>query len=67
MKMLKVKWFGHSMWKISNGIVSVITDPFTDIGYLTPTTETTDIILSSHDHFDHNNFNAHRTITLNYA
>jgi len=54
--MLKVKWFGHSMWKISNRIVSVITDPFTDIGFPMPTTETADMILSSHDHFDHNNF-----------
>jgi len=54
--MLKIKWFGHSMWKISNGIVTVIIDPFTDIGYRMPTTETADIILSSHDHFDHNNF-----------
>ncbi len=54
--MLRIKWFGHSMWKITNGVVSVITDPFTDIGYPMPTTETADIILSSHDHFDHNNF-----------
>jgi len=44
------------MWKISNDNVSIITDPFADIGYKMPTTETADIILSSHDHFDHNNF-----------
>ncbi|MCK5052370.1 MAG: MBL fold metallo-hydrolase [Candidatus Cloacimonetes bacterium] len=54
--MIRLKWFGHSMWKISNDNVSIITDPFTDIGYKMPTTETADIILSSHDHFDHNNF-----------
>ena len=54
--MLKIKWFGHDMWKISSENVSVITDPFTDIGYQMPQNETADIVLSSHDHFDHNNF-----------
>lgn len=44
------------MWKIWNDEVSIITDPFTDIGYKIPLNETCDIILSSHDHFDHNNF-----------
>jgi len=44
------------MWKIWNDKVSIITDPFTDIGYKMPVNETADIILSSHDHFDHNNF-----------
>ena len=53
--MLNIKWFGHSMWKIWNEKVSIITDPFTDIGYPMPENETADIILSSHDHFDHNN------------
>lgn len=28
------------MWKITNGIVTIITDPFTDIDYSMPTTET---------------------------
>ncbi|MCF7794505.1 MAG: MBL fold metallo-hydrolase [Candidatus Cloacimonetes bacterium] len=54
--MINIKWFGHSMWKIWNDKVSVITDPFTDIGYPLPKNETADIVLSSHDHFDHNNF-----------
>lgn len=54
--MIKIKWFGHSMWKIWNGKVSLIIDPFTDIGYPLPQNETADIVLSSHDHFDHNNF-----------
>lgn len=54
--MIRLKWFGHSMWKISTSDISIITDPFTDIGYTMPTAETADIILSSHDHFDHNNF-----------
>ncbi len=54
--MINIKWFGHSMWKIWNENVSIITDPFTDIGYPLPKNETADIVLSSHDHFDHNNF-----------
>ncbi len=54
--MLKIKWFGHSMWKIWDEHVSIITDPFTDIGYPLPENEKADIVLSSHDHFDHNNF-----------
>lgn len=54
--MINVKWFGHSMWKISNNDIAIIIDPFTDIGYAMPTAETADIILSSHDHFDHNNY-----------
>ena len=53
--MIKIKWFGHDMWKISNENISVITDPFTDIGYKLPQNETADVVLSSHDHFDHNN------------
>ena len=54
--MLNIKWFGHSMWKIWNDEISIITDPFTDIGYKMPENETADILLSSHDHFDHNNY-----------
>ncbi len=43
------------MWKIWNDDVTIITDPFADIGYRVPKDETADIVLSSHDHFDHNN------------
>jgi len=53
--MLKVKWFGHSMWKIWNEDTTVVTDPFTDIGYKVPSEEKADIVMSSHAHFDHNN------------
>ena len=54
--MINIQWFGHSMWKIWNNEVSIIIDPFEDIGYPIPENITADIILSSHDHFDHNNF-----------
>ena len=43
------------MWKIWNDDTSIIIDPFTDIGYPMPENETADIVLCSHDHFDHNN------------
>ena len=53
--MIKIKWFGHSMWKISNDKISIITDPFNFIGYKLPVSETADIVLISHAHSDHNN------------
>ncbi len=52
----RIQWFGHSMWKVTSNEVSIITDPFEDIGYPMPENETADIVLSSHGHFDHNNF-----------
>ncbi|MCF7858772.1 MAG: MBL fold metallo-hydrolase [Candidatus Cloacimonetes bacterium] len=54
--MVQIRWFGHSMWKITGEDIKIITDPFADIGYNMPTNERADIILSSHDHYDHNNF-----------
>lgn len=54
--MVNIRWFGHSMWKIWTDDVSIITDPFADIGYPLPQNESADIVLISHDHFDHNNY-----------
>jgi len=54
--MLKFKWFGHSMWEISTASVSIIVDPFTDIGYPMPKNLVANIVISSHEHYDHNNF-----------
>ena len=56
---MKIKWLGHSSFKITldNGR-TIITDPFDDsVGYPMPG-ESADIVLSSHDHFDHNCFSA---------
>ncbi len=53
--MLKIKWFGHSMWKISNDIVDIVIDPFDNIGYPLPNDLTTEILICSHQHHDHNN------------
>ena len=54
--MIRVQWFGHSMWKIWTDDVSIVIDPFEDIGYPMPTNLTADIVTSSHAHYDHNNF-----------
>ncbi|MDD4155872.1 MAG: MBL fold metallo-hydrolase [Candidatus Cloacimonetes bacterium] len=54
--MVRFKWFGHSMWSIETEEKRIIIDPFSDIGYKLPTNLTADIVISSHDHHDHNNF-----------
>lgn len=54
--MIRIRWFGHSMWKISSENVSIIIDPFEDIGYELPNNLQCDFVLSSHNHHDHNNF-----------
>lgn len=52
---MRIKWLGHSCFKISskNGI-RIVTDPFDDnLGYRIPSVET-DIVTVSHGHYDHN-------------
>jgi len=52
---MRIKWLGHSCFKISskNG-VRIVTDPFDDnLGYRIPSVET-DIVTVSHGHYDHN-------------
>ncbi|HOQ00642.1 MAG TPA: MBL fold metallo-hydrolase [Acetivibrio clariflavus] len=55
---MKIKWFGHSCFLItSDKGVKIVTDPFDDtVGYKIPEIET-DIVSTSHDHYDHNNVN----------
>ncbi|MBS3777960.1 MAG: MBL fold metallo-hydrolase [Candidatus Thermoplasmatota archaeon] len=52
--MLKIRWHGHSCFEISNKYTT-LTDPHDgkSIGIPTPVV-TADIVLVSHDHFDHN-------------
>jgi L-ascorbate metabolism protein UlaG (beta-lactamase superfamily) len=45
---LKISWLGHDSFKIRNG-KTVIIDPFK----IRPTTDKADILLISHEHFDH--------------
>ena len=54
--MFNIKWFGHAMWQITTDKLSIILDPFSDIGYPVPKDLTPDIVISSHEHFDHSNF-----------
>ena len=53
--MIKLRWFGHSFWKITTDKLTIVIDPFTDIGYNMDIDVSADVLLSSHDHFDHNN------------
>jgi L-ascorbate metabolism protein UlaG (beta-lactamase superfamily) len=52
--MLKIRWHGHSCFEITND-VTIVTDPHDgkSIGIHAPSI-TGDIILVSHDHYDHN-------------
>ena len=52
---MKIKWLGHSCFKIKSGSgVRIVTDPFDDnVGYKLPAVET-DIVTISHGHYDHN-------------
>jgi len=52
--MLKIRWHGHSCFEITNKS-TIVTDPHDgkSIGIPTPTV-LADIILVSHDHYDHN-------------
>ncbi len=53
MEKVKIQWFGHAFFLISNG-VKIAIDPFKDLeGYPNPQVSA-EILLMSHDHFDHN-------------
>lgn len=56
---MKIKWLGHSCFKItSSDSIVIVTDPFDkSVGYPLPEVEA-DIVTSSHSHFDHNYFKA---------
>lgn len=52
---MKIEWFGHSCFKITDiRGVEIVTDPFDEkVGYKVPYTKA-DIVTVSHGHFDHN-------------
>lgn len=52
---MQIQWYGQSCFKFQSGDVTVIIDPFDKKIGLTPPRGKTDIILSSHNHSDHNN------------
>jgi len=50
-----IKWIGHACFSIVNEEgVRILTDPYDNSIGLSPVEECTDILLVSHDHFDHN-------------
>jgi len=58
---MNVKWLGHSCFLITSGRgLRVITDPYSVGGGInySPIKEPADIVVVSHDHFDHNNVSA---------
>ena len=50
-----IEYLGHSCFYIRGEAFSVVTDPFSGIGYPLKRVRS-DFVLSSHGHFDHNNF-----------
>jgi len=54
---MRLKWLGHSCFLITSDTgLRIITDPYTSgggVGYA-PVNEAADIVVVSHDHFDHN-------------
>ncbi|MEM2882473.1 MAG: MBL fold metallo-hydrolase [Candidatus Bathyarchaeia archaeon] len=53
---MEIEWLGHACFRVTGSAgISIVTDPFEerDVGYKTPDVAA-DIVLVSHDHFDHN-------------
>jgi L-ascorbate metabolism protein UlaG (beta-lactamase superfamily) len=56
---MQIKYYGHSCFVlVSKDGTSVLTDPYTKVGYELPAGLTADIVTTSHSHFDHNYINA---------
>ncbi len=52
---MKIRYLGHSCFQlISKNSYTVLTDPYTGVGYELPQGLTADIVTVSHGHFDHN-------------
>ena len=52
---MKIAYLGHSCFKITSMLgTSIITDPYTGVGYELPIGLTADVVTASHSHFDHN-------------
>ena len=65
---MKITYLGHSCFLIEGEQMSVVTDPFKDIGYDVERVKA-DYCTISHSHFDHNNFegvNAKTIITKSH-
>lgn len=52
---MNINWYGQSCFRIQSKDTSLLIDPFSKEIGLRPPRATDDIILVSHDHYDHNN------------
>lgn len=56
---MKIKYFGHSCFAlIAKDGKTVVTDPYTKVGYELPVGLIADVVTTSHSHFDHNHTQA---------
>ena len=53
---MTITWYGHSCFRLESKDMSLIIDPFSkDIGLKPPRLAKDNIVLTTHNHFDHNN------------
>ncbi len=52
---MTISWYGHSCFRLENKDTSLLTDPFSPEIGLRPSKIKDNIILVSHQHYDHNN------------
>ncbi|MBR2320807.1 MAG: MBL fold metallo-hydrolase [Clostridia bacterium] len=56
---MKITYLGHACFQLtSSSGVTIITDPYTRVGYELPSGLSADIVTVSHGHFDHNYLSA---------
>jgi len=48
-----IQWYGHSCFKLQSGNLVIVIDPFSKEIGLTPPRFRADIVLITHDHYDH--------------
>lgn len=60
---MKITWIGHSCFKVESGNNSIVFDPYEDgsVNGLGNVREHAQLVLCSHEHFDHN---ARETVTI---
>lgn len=52
---MTITWYGHSCFRLESKDISLLTDPFSSEIGLRPPKIKDDIVLVSHQHYDHNN------------
>ncbi|MCK4891129.1 MAG: MBL fold metallo-hydrolase [Candidatus Pacebacteria bacterium] len=55
---MNITWYGHSCFKLQSKDIVIITDPFDKKIGLRPPYGAANIVTVSHNHYDHNNFEA---------